>query len=69
MAQTIEEAYAHHCANMPSLAAEARRIADQGGTHELRIITRKTKKRGYVCEMTSREMADSTSHGRLIDLV
>lgn len=69
MAQTLEEAFAHHCANMPDLASEARRIADNGGVHELVIRTQKTKSRGYVCELRSREMSEKQIVGRrLIDL-
>lgn len=69
MARTIEDAFAEHCRNMPALAAEARRIADDGDVHELVISTQRTKKRGYVCEMRSRVVSDRQLVGkRLIDL-
>lgn len=69
MARTIEDAYAEHCNHLPNVAPDARRIVEAGGIHEVRIVTRRTKKRGFVCEMTSREVNEKPEGKRLLDLV
>lgn len=65
---TIEEAYGDYCKRMPSVAPEARRIAQAGGVHQIVITTRHTGKRGIVTEMEERELVVGRTHGRFIDL-